>query len=388
MSRRYHIVMNYHFDAISRRGELSEHNIDLWKRDFALLRQSGFTGIVSNVVLWSTGRSGIAPYDPIEVQQRFLDVCQEAGLTVMLAPPLMHIPSIMAKLPDEKRYAGVDMYGRALPVANVFNARYRKEFLGPFLREIIHRFGHHPAVESYCFGDHFVGSASGFSPDDRRNFILFLRRKYRTVSALNRAHQSRHRSFDDVRMPRFQSPWTPLWRDFTSARRQWLIDYVMDLDRFVRRYDRNRAHRIPFGIMSWDLLQDKNDFGGISAEYLNALDVIATSLNFPAALYPRSLAFTLTDWFFGTIRRLCPHKEIGVGDIPGVRNQAWQGAGVFPSAKEIIALLERTLRYDANWFIIDGHRKSLQQTAVAYHQVYAFHKRNLRELGAFFKSLG
>jgi hypothetical protein len=136
------------------------------------------------------------------------------------------------------------------------------------------------------------------------------------------------------------------------------------------------------------LFQDKHTVGGISADFLQACDVAATSLNFPAEYYPCSLAFTLTDWLFATLRRLCPNKDIGVGDIPGTRNRAWNGAGVFPPAREVIAILERTLRYGANWFIIDGYRKSLQQTAVAYRQVYAFHRRELRELGAFFKSLG
>jgi len=379
--------MNYHFDVISRRGELSTRTLDLWKGDLELLRNCGFTGVVSNVVLWGDGKSGIAPYDPVDVQRKFMDTCRDSGLTVMLAPPLMRIPSVMSQLPDEMEYAAVDMYGRRQSIADVYDPLYRMEWLDPFLKKIIHLFGRHPAMESYAFGDYFVGYGSGFSARNRLLFGEFLQRKYGKVAALNKAHGAAYRSFRAVGLPSFKCPWTQLWKDFTEARRDWLVDYVRDLNRSIRRYDRNPAHRIPFSVMSWDLFQDKNDFGGISSEYLASCDVALSSLNFPSETYPRSLARTLTDWIFSTLREVCPRGEIGVGDIPGVRNRRWDGAGIFPPAREVVALLEQTLRYGANWFIVDGHRKSLQQTAVAYHQVYAFHKRELAGLGAFFKSL-
>lgn len=379
--------MNYHFDVISRRGEPCPRNIDLWKRDFDLLKKYGFNGVVSNVVLWSDGKSGISNYEPVDVQTKFLDVCKESGVNVMLAPPLMTIPSIMRKLPDENKFLATGMHGNRLNIPDIFSTRYRKNCLEKFLKEIIRIFGSHPAVGSYAFGDAFVGMGAGFSTENRIDFCRFLKEKYGNISLLNKAYNGNYRNFSGVRLPRYKCPWTPLWQDFNSARKIWLVDYIKDINRIIRKYDSNESHRIPFATMSWDLFTDKNAFGGISREFLNECDVSVTSQNFPEEYYPMSLALTLTEWCFSVIRKTCPEKEIGAADIPGPRNRRWSGADLFPSSKRIIRLLEKTTDYGANWFVIDGYRKSLQQTAVANHQVYAFHKKELALLGDFFKIL-
>lgn len=387
MNKKYRIIMNYHFDVIGRRGELSSRNIDLWKRDFEFLKKCGFNGVISNVVLWSDGESGISGYEPVDVQKKFLDVCAESGLNVMLSPMLMKIPSIARRLPDEKQFLATGIRGNRLDLPDIFSRNYRRIYLEKFLREIIIAFGTHPAVCAYCFGDNFVGMESGFSEENRMEFIRFLKEKYGNISLLNKTYNSNYRGFSGIRLPGCKCPWTPLWQDFTSARKTWLVDYIEDTNRIIREYDKDKSRRIPFAAMSWDLFTDKNAFGGISREFLDACDVALTSQNFPEEYYPESLALTLTEWCFSAIRKACPEKEIGTADIPGPRNRRWSGADRFPSSKRIVKLLEKTLEYRANWFVMDGYRKSLQQTAVANRQVYAFHRKELSFLGGFFKNL-
>jgi beta-galactosidase len=180
--------------------------------DIAIMKRAGF-----NVV-----RMGDLSWDSFEPQQgkftfewfdKIMDKMQAAGIRVIL-----DIPGTPAPIWLHRAYPGVDIVaqnGTRLPPAE----RYMDDISDPnYVREVsimadalTKRYAHHPAIIAVGYDNEIGNGYMSYSEADRQRFIVWLKKKYGTIEALNKAwatqRWSRHlNSFEDVDLPLADGP--------------------------------------------------------------------------------------------------------------------------------------------------------------------------------------
>jgi beta-galactosidase len=180
--------------------------------DIAIMKRAGF-----NVV-----RMGDLSWDSFEPQQgkftfewfdKIMDKMQAAGIRVIL-----DIPGTPAPIWLHRAYPGVDIVaqnGTRLPPAE----RYMDDISDPnYVREVsimadalTKRYAHHPAIIAVGYDNEIGNGYMSYSEADRQRFIGWLKKKYGTIEALNKAwatqRWSRHlNSFEDVDLPLADGP--------------------------------------------------------------------------------------------------------------------------------------------------------------------------------------
>jgi beta-galactosidase len=180
--------------------------------DIAIMKYADF-----NVV-----RMGDLSWDSFEPQQgrftfewfdKIMDKMQANGIRVIL-----DIPGTPAPIWLHRAYLGVDIIaqsGTRLPPAE----RYMDDISDPdYVREVsmmadalTKRYAHHPAVIAVGYDNEIGNGYMSYSEADRQRFIAWLRMKYGTPEALNKAWATqrwsrRLNSFEDVDLPLAAGP--------------------------------------------------------------------------------------------------------------------------------------------------------------------------------------
>jgi beta-galactosidase len=181
-------------------------------QDIAWMKGAGF-----NVV-----RMGDLSWDSFEPQRghftfawsdHIMDQMQAAGIHVVL-----DIPGAPAPIWLHRAYPGadiVDQAGHRVPPAERYmddtsDPDYRREVL--ILGEtMMNRYAHHPALIAVGYNNEIGNGYLSYSPADRLRFIEWLKKKYKTIDALNQAWQTqrwsrRLPSFEDVDLPLANGP--------------------------------------------------------------------------------------------------------------------------------------------------------------------------------------
>ena len=181
-------------------------------RDVEIMKRAGF-----NVV-----RMGDLSWDSFEPSQgkftfdwfdKVMDKMQANGIRVIL-----DIPGIPAPIWLHRAYPGVDIVaqnGTRLPPAE----RYMDDISDPdYVREVgkladamMKRYAHYPAVIAVGYDNEIGNGYMSYSGADRKRFIAWLRNKYGTIEALNKAWATqrwsrRLNSFEDVDLPLADGP--------------------------------------------------------------------------------------------------------------------------------------------------------------------------------------
>lgn len=161
-----------------------------WEQDVAMMKQIGFNIVRIGEFAWSR----LEPRDGVyssEWLHKIVDLLHSAGISVMLCTPSAVPPQWMVRQIPEIRLIQADGSPRN-PNARrhycVSSAEYRRR-ISRFLQRIGSEFATHPAVKFWQIDNEIALAETGacFCPTCRRRFLDFLRRKYRTVEALNRA---------------------------------------------------------------------------------------------------------------------------------------------------------------------------------------------------------
>lgn len=180
--------------------------------DIAIMKRAGF-----NVV-----RMGDLSWDSFEPEQgkftfgwfdNVMDKMQAAGIRVIL-----DIPGTPAPIWLHRTYPGVDIIaqnGTRLPPAE----RYMDDISDPnYVREVgimadalTKRYAHHLGVIAVGYDNEIGNGYMSYSEADRQRFISWLRKKYGTIEALNKAWATqrwsrRLNSFEDVDLPLADGP--------------------------------------------------------------------------------------------------------------------------------------------------------------------------------------
>lgn len=213
--------------------------------DIAIMKRAGF-----NVV-----RMGDLSWDSFEPQhgkftfERFDEVMSKmhaAGIRVIL-----DIPGTPAPIWLHHAYPGVDIVaqnGTRLPPAE----RYMDDISDPnYVREVgimadalTRHYAHHPAVIAVGYDNEIGNGYMSYSEADRQRFIEWLRKKYGTIEALNKAWATqrwsrRLNSFEEVDLPLADGP-GPSER-FLDLHRFWSDVAIARL----RELDAIRQHNMP-----------------------------------------------------------------------------------------------------------------------------------------------
>ena len=162
-----------------------------------------------------------------------MDKMHAAGIRVIL-----DIPGLPAPIWLHRAYPGVDIVaqdGTRLPPAerymdNISDPNYIRE-VGIMADALMKRYAHHPAVIAVGYDNEIGNGFMSYSEADRQRFITWLKQKYVTIDALNKAWATqrwsrRLNNFEDVDLPLANGPGPSeryldlhrYWSDVTVAR--------------------------------------------------------------------------------------------------------------------------------------------------------------------------
>jgi beta-galactosidase len=201
-------------------------------QDIAIMKRSGFNVVRMGDLSWdsfepSEGKFAFEWFDSI------MDKMQAAGIGVIL-----DIPGLPAPIWLHRTYGGADITaqnGTRLPPAerymdNISDPNYVRE-VGIMADALMKRYAHHPAVIAVGYDNEIGNGFMSYSEADRQRFIAWLKKKYGTIDALNKAwatqRWSRHLNrFEDVDLPLADGPGPSeryldlhrYWSDVTVAR--------------------------------------------------------------------------------------------------------------------------------------------------------------------------
>jgi beta-galactosidase len=181
-------------------------------QDIAIMKHAGFNVVRMGDLSWDSfepeqGRFEFAWFDKI------MDKMQANGIRVIL-----DIPGTPAPIWLHRAYPGVDIInqsGARVPPAE----RYMDDISDPnYVREVgimadalTKRYAHHPAVIAVGYDNEIGNGFMSYSEADRQRFIAWLRKKYGTIEALNKAWATQRWSrrlnkFEDVDLPLADGP--------------------------------------------------------------------------------------------------------------------------------------------------------------------------------------
>ena len=189
-----------------------------WDRDLANMKRAGFNTI-KFMLLWKANNRLEGEYD-FSDGKTLLDLCQKHGLKAIVNPICAAIPGwALDKYPDcfMVTQAGRVMRGQG-PAC--FHHPGMRALRTEFLRELARQLGDHPALLCWdvwnepelCMGlrQPVRENIMCYCPNCRREFIGWLKGKYKTVQGLEAAWHGAFERFEDVQLPRYEMPYKPM----------------------------------------------------------------------------------------------------------------------------------------------------------------------------------
>lgn len=201
-----------------------------WDEDLRLMRSLGMTVVRVAEFAWSAMEPSPGRYE-LDWLQRAIDRAHAHGLATVLCTPTATPPAWLTRqepeiLPirDNGRRAVHGQRGHYDPCHPGYRAHAAR-----ISRVLAERFGHHPGVIGWQTDNEFW--SVGYGPDSLRAFQAWLRRRYGSLDALNRAWSTRYWSqeffaWEDIPFPGdYPNPGLLL------ARHRWSSDEVATFQR-------------------------------------------------------------------------------------------------------------------------------------------------------------
>ncbi len=198
---------------------------DQIERDIQRMKQAGMKVVRMGDLAWDAFEPAEGKFD-FRLFDWIMDRMHAAGLKV-----IMDIPGQPAPVWLHKKYPGVDIVtergARLDPVE-----RYMDDTSDPDYRRLLvrltdtmtKRYARHPALFAIGYNNESGNGMVSYSEADRQRFIGWLKRKYGSVAALNKAwatqRWSRHlNTWDEVRLPYIEGPGP--YERYLDMRRFW-----------------------------------------------------------------------------------------------------------------------------------------------------------------------
>jgi beta-galactosidase len=211
-----------------------DRTLEQVKRDVALMKQSGFKVVRMGDLSWdyfepADGKFDFKHFDAV------MDEMQAAGIKVIL-----DIPGLPAPMWLHHRYPGVDIVNQAgtrlAPAErymdNIGDPNYRR-LARRMADTLTKRYAKHPALLALGYDNEIGNGYISYSEADRKRFVEWLKKRYGSVDALNKAWATqrwsrRIGSWDEVRLPYADGP-GPAER-YLDLRRFWSDITIATLD--------------------------------------------------------------------------------------------------------------------------------------------------------------
>ncbi len=245
-----HAAEDNHFDITTTEGRLFvgtcyqpvDRTRDQVHRDIQLMKEAGFNIVRMGDLSWdyfepSEGRFAFKQFDEI------MDEMHANGIEVILDIPGLPAPQWL-----HHHYPGVDLVtqnGTRLYAAE----RYMDDISDPDYRRLARRladkltarYAHHPALFAVGYDNEIGNGFMSYSAADKRRFVVWLKRKYSSLDALNKAWATqrwsrRIGSWNEVELPYGDGP-GPFER-YLDLHRYWsdvTVDVLKDLEAIRRK---------------------------------------------------------------------------------------------------------------------------------------------------------
>lgn len=210
--------------------------------DIGLMKKAGFTVVRIGDLSWDY----FQPAEGVFTFDRFDAVLEEMhanGIKVIL-----DIPGQPAPIWLHHKYPGVDLVtqngNRLYPaeryMQNISDPDYLR-LMGELAEAMTKRYGHHPAVIAFGYNNELGNGFMSYSPADRTRFVAWLKKKYGTLEALNKAWATQRWSrtltaWEQVELPYGDGP-GPFER-YLDLHRYWSdasVNVLMILENARRR---------------------------------------------------------------------------------------------------------------------------------------------------------
>ncbi|CAM3717238.1 beta-galactosidase [Roseateles saccharophilus] len=211
-----------------------DRSLEQVRRDVALMKQSGFKVVRMGDLSWDY-------FEPAEGKFEFkhfdavMNEMQAAGIRVIL-----DIPGLPAPMWLHQKYPGVDIVNQAgtrlAPAErymdNIGDPDYRRLAVR-MADTLTKRYAKHPALLAVGYDNEIGNGFMSYSEADRKRFVQWLKKRYGSVEALNKAWATQRWSrrvgnWDEVRLPYADGP-GPAER-YLDLRRFWSDLTIATLD--------------------------------------------------------------------------------------------------------------------------------------------------------------
>jgi beta-galactosidase len=212
------------------------------KQDIALMHAAGFTLVRMGDLSWdafepSENKFEFAWFDDMLTQMHVAGIGVILDIGGLPAPIWLHTryPSVNLVAQD-----GTTLHPAERYMVDISDPAYRTAAVH-FADELTRHYAHNPAISAVGYDNEIGNGFMSYSAGDRARFIDWLKQKYVTVDALNRAwatqRWSRHlNSFDEVELPYGDGPGPP--ERYLDLRRFWsdvTVSVINDLEQVRER---------------------------------------------------------------------------------------------------------------------------------------------------------
>lgn len=206
-----------------------------WKTDIKMMKEAGFTTVRVGHLCWDSFEPDEGVYT-FEWFDKVMDMFDEAGIGIILDIPARPAPVWVHKL-----CPGCDIGGKSgnhsgavrRYMDDVADEGYRY-YLMRFAKKLVRRYKDHKALFGWGLCNEQGSGFYSLSESSRRRFAKWLKKKYKTVDALNSAWAAQRwcrklTSFDDVVFPENESatgapePWLDMRRFFSDNTSEILL---------------------------------------------------------------------------------------------------------------------------------------------------------------------
>ena len=202
-----------------------DRTLEQVRRDVALMKQSGFKVVRMGDLSWdyfepTDGKFDFRHFDAV------MDIVNAAGIKVIL-----DIPGLPAPMWLHHKYPGVDITNQAgtrlAPAErymdNIGDPDYRRLAIR-MADTLTKRYARHPALLAVGYDNEIGNGFMSYSEADRQRFVAWLKQRYGSLEALNKAWATQRWSrrigqWDEVRLPYADGP-GPAER-YLDLRRFW-----------------------------------------------------------------------------------------------------------------------------------------------------------------------
>lgn len=194
-------------------------------RDIALMKHAGFNIVRMGDLSWDYFQPEEGRFD-FDGFDRVMDAMHAAGIRVIL-----DIPGLPAPLWLHRKYPGVDVVsqdgGRRHPaeryMEDIGDPDYRR-LAGAMADRLTRRYARHPAVIAIGYDNEIGNNFMSYSEGARRRFIAWLKARYGSLEALNKAWATQRWSrrvsaWEQIDLPNAEGPGAP--EPYLDLRRFW-----------------------------------------------------------------------------------------------------------------------------------------------------------------------